>query len=233
MGTRDSRWPTLDCELELASAGHTYIAGLDEAGRGAWAGPVGAAAVVLPLHRGLGQELDGVRDSKLCTPRQRSELYDRITRVAIAWAVSLVPARRIDQIGIVPATRQAMHEAIAQLTPAPDALLIDALDLPEVALPQRAIKRGDQLCLSIASASILAKVTRDRAMCELANELPAYGFAAHKGYGTRQHRQALCALGPTHIHRWYFAPVADIARQRGLSPCHPVLPKEPHVCRTH
>lgn len=205
--------PTLDLEQELLQLGYTCIAGLDEAGRGAWAGPVAAGAVILPLGTPfLLDRLKGVCDSKLCTPRQRNILYDIICAVALSWAVSLVPASRIDEIGIVPATRQAMRNAIARLDPVPDALLIDYLKLPQPLprgrLEQRSIKKGDQKSLTIASASILAKVTRDRYMVALDEAYAGYGFAQHKGYGTRQHQSALHKLGPTEIHRRSFSPVA-------------------------
>jgi ribonuclease HII len=122
-----------------------------------------------------------------------------------------------------------MRDALAQLDPIPDALLIDALRLPEIPLAQRALKHGDRDSLTIAAASILAKVTRDRAMAAMATTYPGYGFAAHKGYGTRQHREALQRLGPTEVHRWYFAPVAHIADQNGAHPPHPVLPRKAHT----
>ena len=206
-------FPSLEHERVLLGAGHTAIAGLDEAGRGAWAGPVAAGAVILPLaDPELPDRLRGVTDSKLCTPRQRDAYYDQIRQVALAWSVALVPAWRIDEIGIVPSTRQAMAQAIASLDPPPDALLIDALELPEIKLPQRAMKKGDLESLTIAAASILAKVTRDRAMVAWSEDYPEYGFARHKGYGTAQHRQALRSLGPLDIHRWTFAPVAAVAK---------------------
>jgi ribonuclease HII len=222
----NKQYPTLNQEHLLAQDGHTHIAGLDEAGRGAWAGPVSAAAVVLPLDEpSVISQLGDVCDSKLCTPRQRDTLYDTICHVAVCWATSLVPAARIDEIGIVLATRQAMREALDQLDPAPGALLIDALHLPTVPIPQRALKKGDLKCLSIAAASILAKVTRDRAMVAMDEQYPGYGFARHKGYGTRQHRQALQRLGPLNVHRWYFAPVAGIAQELGAQPGRPVRPR--------
>ena len=200
-------------------AGFHLLAGIDESGRGAWAGPVSAAAVILPCQEPyLLDRLEGVRDSKLCTPRQRDELYERVRYVAIAWAASLVPASRIDAIGIVPATREAMCEAVRQLDPLPDALLIDALLLPSLKLPQEALVKGDLNCLSIAAASIVAKVTRDRAMVALGHAHPAYHFASHKGYGTRQHRAALEQFGPVLVHRWCYEPVAKVARQRQLDP---------------
>ncbi len=205
-------YPTLEQERALIRDGHTCIAGLDEAGRGAWAGPVAAAAVILPLgNSSLHETLRQVRDSKLCTPRQRDALYDLIGQTALAWAVSLVPAASIDEIGIAAATRQAMRAAMNQLDPAPTALLIDYIRLDMVKLPQRSITKGDMKSLSIASASIMAKVTRDRRMIELAQIYPGYGFARHKGYGTKEHRAALHKLGPAEIHRRSFAPVSMAA----------------------
>jgi ribonuclease HII len=171
--------------------------------------------VILPLDDpALPERLLGVTDSKLCTPRQRETYYKEIRRTALAWNVALVPAWRIDEIGIVPSTRLAMKQCIGGLDPAPDALLIDALVLPEIRLPQRALKKGDLQSLTIAAASILAKVTRDRAMIALHDQYPDYGFARHKGYGTPQHRQALRSHGPLDVHRWTFAPVAVVARGR-------------------
>ncbi len=212
------QYPTLDEEKTLYEAGHTLLAGLDEAGRGAWAGPVAAAAVILPLELDavgrvrdaprLCEKLAGVCDSKLCTPRQREALYDLICETALAWGVSLVPATRIDEIGIVPATRQAMSQALAQLDPGPTALLIDYLRLPAIHLPQRSIVKGDLKSLSIAAASIIAKVTRDREMVRIDALYPGYGLARHKGYGTPAHRAALDQLGPSSIHRRSFAPIA-------------------------
>lgn len=203
------QYPTLDEENTLVQAGHTLLAGLDEAGRGAWAGPVAAAAVVLPLADPcLCEKLAGVCDSKLCTPRQREALYDVICETALAWGVSLVPAAQIDEIGIVAATRQAMGQALAQLDPGPTALLIDYLRLPAIHLPQRSIVKGDLKSLSIAGASIIAKVTRDREMARLDALHPGYGLARHKGYGTPAHRAALDQLGPSPIHRRSFAPIA-------------------------
>jgi len=202
-------YPNTEHERAFLAQGHRLIAGLDEAGRGAWAGPVVAAAVVLPLDNpDLLATLDGVRDSKLCTPRQRERLYDRICAAALAWAAAVVPASRIDEVGIVPATRQAMCECVAQLCPPPEALLIDALRLPAIPQPQRWLKKGDRHSLTIAAASIIAKVTRDREMAALEEAYPGYGLAQHKGYGTRHHRQALHDRGPARIHRFSFSPIA-------------------------
>ena len=154
--------------------------------------------------------LNSVRDSKRCTPRTRERLYDLVTSTAVTWGVSLVPAWRIDELGIVGATRQAMREAIAQLEPSPQALLIDALALPALALPQRALAMADQSSVTVAAASILAKVTRDRAMVTLERSLPGYGFARHKGYGTPEHLAALQEFGPCPFHRRSFAPVRQM-----------------------
>lgn len=208
------RWPDLQEEQALRAQGLACIAGLDEAGRGAWAGPVVAAAVVLPLERAdLAQALEGVRDSKRCTPVQREALFDRIHQVALAVGVGSVPAARIDRIGIVPATQEAMAQAVSRLPVAPQALLIDALQLPDCSLLQRALIKGDARSLSIAAASIVAKVSRDRTMAALDARHGGYGFAQHKGYGTLQHRQALAWLGPSPLHRLSFAPLKKLIGQ--------------------
>jgi ribonuclease HII len=200
--------PDLREEMALYAEGYRHIAGLDEAGRGAWAGPVVAGAVILPIDRpDLSQQLEGVRDSKQLTPRQRERLYPIIESAALAVGVGIVPPDMIDELGIVPATRQAMGLAITQLNLPPDFLLIDFLNLPRLSIPQRSITHGDALCLSIAAASIVAKVTRDRWMVQLDARYPGYGFARHKGYGTRQHREALVRLGPSPIHRLSYAPM--------------------------
>jgi len=206
-----TQWPDLQEERVLQAQGYPRIAGIDEAGRGAWAGPVVAAAVLLPLDRpDLAQALTGVRDSKQCTPRQRDELFDRIQEVALAVGVGSVLAGRIDQVGILPATREAMARAVGRLDVAPEALLIDALRLPGLPLPQRALIKGDARSLSIAAASIVAKVTRDRMMVSLDARYGGYGLARHKGYGTRQHQQALALLGPSPIHRLSYAPLKKL-----------------------
>jgi ribonuclease HII len=206
-------YPTLDNERRMLRDGYHYIAGIDEAGRGAWAGPVVAAAVILPLDDpDLEHKLEGVCDSKLCTPRQRENLRRRICGIALAWAATAIPASTIDRIGIVPSTRLAMAECISQLGLRPDALLIDALALPSIQLTQRALVRGDRQSLVIAAASILAKTSRDHEMIAFDADFPGYGFARHKGYGTQEHQRALFAQGPTEIHRWSFAPVAAVGR---------------------
>lgn len=200
--------PTLDLELALHAQGYRFVAGLDEAGRGAWAGPVVAAAVILPLDRcDLGEALAGVRDSKQLTPRARAGLCDAITRVALAVGVGVTAPRAIDRDGIVPATRRAMQRALAGLAVSPDYLVLDHVRLPDSTQPQTSLPKADAHHLSVAAASIIAKVTRDRLMTLLDGQFPGYGFAAHKGYGTEQHRAALAQLGPACIHRRSFAPL--------------------------
>jgi len=203
-----SQQPDLAVERGLWARGYVRIAGLDEAGRGAWAGPVVAAAVVLPPHTpDLARRLEPVRDSKLLTPRRRELCYGLILEQALDWGVGLVPSAEIDRLGIVPATRAAMLQALEALSPPPDYLLIDALSLPEVPIPQWAMPKGDLYRLSISAASVIAKVYRDRWMVRLDRRLPGYGLARHKGYGTRQHRAALCSLGATPEHRHSYAPI--------------------------
>jgi ribonuclease HII len=202
------REPHLREEMALYAKGYHHVAGLDEAGRGSWAGPVVAGAVILPLDQpGLAQRLEGVRDSKQLTPRQRERLYPIIESVALAVGAGIVPPDTIDELGIVPATRQAMGLAIVQLHLPPDFLLIDYLSLPGLPISQKSIPHGDALSLSIAAASIVAKVTRDRLMVEMDVRCPGYGFARHKGYGTHQHRESLFRLGPSPIHRLSYAPM--------------------------
>jgi ribonuclease HII len=168
-----------------------------------------AAAVVLPLGSSF-PWLKLVRDSKQLSPRQRERVFDHLKRAGVAFGLGSVPHATIDRVGIVEATRTAMARAVEALPTRPDFLLIDALSLPEVDLPQKGIVRGDQLSYSIACASILAKVSRDRQMIELDGLYPGYGLARHKGYGTRQHLQCLLRLGPCAIHRRSFAPVVQL-----------------------
>jgi ribonuclease HII len=200
--------PTLEFEMLFIEQGYTLIAGLDEAGRGALAGPVSAGAVILPLdHSDLLTVLDGVRDSKLCSSSQRDDLYKRIHETALASGVGLASHQEIDRIGIAAAARLAMSRAIEMLTHQPQALLIDWVRLRDINLPQQSIIKGDQRSLSIAAASILAKVTRDRLMIELDSGHPGYGFAQHKGYATPAHQSALATLGPCDLHRRTFDPI--------------------------
>jgi ribonuclease HII len=202
-----SNAPNMRQERALMRQGCGRVAGLDEAGRGAWAGPVVATGVILPFNAMRLAGLRGVRDSKLLTPHQREALLAPIYEAAVAVGVGMASHDEIDVLGIVPATRLAMQRAVETLEIAPDALLIDALKLPTVPLPQRALFHADTLCLSVAAASIVAKVTRDRLMAELDTQYPGYGFARHKGYGTAMHQQALAELGPSLIHRTSFEPV--------------------------
>ena len=200
-------YPDLSLELPLWQAGLQLVAGLDEAGRGAWAGPVAAAAVILPVDAGLCERLSGVRDSKKMTSRQRGIWAEQIQRVALSWGVGFASSDEIDALGIIAATRLAMQRALDGLHVPPVYLLIDALGLPEEELPQTYLPKGDARSLSIAAASVLAKTQRDALMAALDLQFPAYGFAFHKGYGTFRHREALHQWGACPIHRASFAPV--------------------------
>ena len=199
--------PDLSLELSLHREGYRSVAGVDEAGRGPWAGPVVAAAVMLPLNKTLATTLAGIRDSKLLSASQRERLFPLIHETALGVGVGVVPVSFIDEYGIMPATREAMCQAVSSLPLAPSYLLIDYLRLPAVSLPQQGIPKGDRKHLSIAAASIVAKVTRDSIMVEMDGLYPGYGFAQHKGYGTPQHREALHRLGVCDIHRLSFAPM--------------------------
>jgi ribonuclease HII len=206
-----SQPPSLVEENGLSFRGYRLIAGIDEAGRGALAGPVVAAAVILPQSPDF-PWLQSVRDSKETPPAKRESLFSLITQEASAIGVGVIDHQIIDSIGILKATRAAMCQAVEQLTCSPDFLLIDYLTLPQLRISQKPIVRGDKLCLSIACASIIAKVTRDRIMVELDQLHPGYGFARHKGYGTRHHVACLHQHGPSPIHRRYFAPVREASR---------------------
>ncbi len=198
-------------EKELFARGYSFIAGVDEVGRGALAGPVVAAAVILPKK--IGRSLLGkVRDSKQLDHARREVLFDIITKHAITIGIGIVASEVIDEINILNATRRAMAEAIAKLDPAPDYLLIDGRTLLRLKYLQKAIVKGDCKCISIASASIIAKVTRDRMMVEFARQYPGYGMAEHKGYGTAFHLSCLEKMGPCKIHRRTFDPVRQTVR---------------------
>jgi ribonuclease HII len=196
--------PDLSFELALWDAGLTAVAGIDEAGRGALAGPVSAAAVILPADPSIGSCLKGVRDSKQLTPDQREAAREKILQFAAAWGVGYATNEEIDQIGILPATRLAACRALEALSIIPAHILLDYLFLPEITLPQTALIKGDCRSLSIAAASILAKTGRDAVLRELELTYPGYGFAAHKGYGTVAHRSALQRLGVCPVHRLSF-----------------------------
>ncbi len=201
--------PTSEDEAKFWSQEFHFVAGLDEAGRGPWAGPVYAAAVILPHSSPRRACLVGVRDSKTLSHRQRVALDIIIRTNAIAVGVGRTTAAEIDKIGIVPSTRLAMQRALKLLAVAPHALIIDALTLPDVPLPQAAFPYADSRALAVASAGIVAKVARDTWMIDVAEvSYPGYGFAQHKGYGTRMHHEALDRLGVCDLHRQSFRPIA-------------------------
>ncbi|HMK07457.1 MAG TPA: ribonuclease HII [Anaerolineales bacterium] len=201
--------PDLRFERALARRGVELVAGLDEAGRGALAGPIFAAAVILPLRqRRLAALLRGVRDSKTLTAAQRRRSAAVIRRWALGWAVAQATCQEIDEVGPLVATRRAMQRAVLDLQPSPQHLLIDHLRVPELAIEQTGITHGDARILSIAAASILAKVGRDELMEQLGAVYPVYGFAQHKGYGTAAHLEALRRWGPSPVHRRKFEPVS-------------------------
>ena len=199
--------PSLAYEMPLWEAGAHHIAGLDEAGRGAWAGPVSAGCVILPAQSNVIALLSGVRDSKLMTPRQRAAWARCIKSTALAYSIAFASNQEIDALGIVPATHLAMMRALTALEIEPDHLLVDALKLPDINTPQSGLVKGDRHSLSIAAASVLAKTERDALMVEMDAQFPAYQFSRHKGYGTRIHHTALQRVGPCDIHRFSFAPI--------------------------
>ena len=201
--------PSFVEERILEAQGYRYIAGIDEVGRGALAGPVAAAAVILPLRIKAGW-LKLVRDSKQLSPEKREVLSLHIHRAAISIGIGMVSSEVIDKRGIVKATHLAMRLAIKQLSPTAETLLIDYLHLPGVKLPQKGVTDGDSLCISIACASIVAKVARDHLMVEMDKTYCGYGLAQHKGYGTEEHLACLQRLGPCPIHRQSFRPVKDM-----------------------
>jgi len=192
-------------ERHAYQQGATAVAGLDEAGRGCLAGPVVAAAVILPrewLHA-------EINDSKQLTAYQRERLFVVVQEHALSIGVGMASAEVVDRLNVLQATHVAMKEAIANLSMPPDFLLLDAVKLSKMPMPQCSIIKGDSLSLSIAAASIIAKVTRDRLMKEYEREFPGYGFAIHKGYGTQQHRKAIKQYGPSPIHRKTFRGVKE------------------------
>lgn len=203
--------PTDEFELEARRRGYRRIAGLDEAGRGPLAGPVVAAAVVLPSRC----RLVGVNDSKQVSESERARLYEVIVERARGIGVGVATEQEIDRFNILEATRLAMRRALASLDPPADCLLIDAVTLSNLAIPARSIIKGDTLSISIAAASIVAKVTRDRMMAAYHRTYPLYNFLSHKGYGTEEHLQRLAQHGPCAIHRRTFAPVAQLLSGRG------------------
>lgn len=195
-------------ETLYAREGYCRIAGVDEAGRGPLAGPVVAAAVVLPPG-GVGEPLD---DSKKISPRKRESLYELICTRALALGVGIVSSEEIDSLNILQATLKAMVHAIEKLSLLPDVILVDGLHRLPLPIPQKAIPKGDQLSNSIAAASIVAKVIRDRLMLQFHEKYPQYNFARHKGYGTREHREAIERFGICEIHRKTFRGVKEFIR---------------------
>ncbi|MFH1017026.1 MAG: ribonuclease HII [Pseudomonadota bacterium] len=204
--THDELFPfddaPLGLEKDLWRSGFSRVAGVDEVGRGAFAGPVVAAAVVFP-HR-IGKLADRIRDSKKLTPEAREELCPLIEETALAVGIGVVESEEIDRINILEAALKAMKIAIEALDPAPEICLIDGNVHVQVGIPQRLIVKGDDRVISIGAASIMAKVTRDHLMVELHHLYPAYGFADHKGYGTDLHRRVLKEIGPCPAHRLSF-----------------------------
>ncbi len=206
--------PDFSIEDTLRGDGLHPVAGIDEAGRGPLAGPVVAAAVILPVP----DAVPGLDDSKKLTPARREKLHHAVTTCAGAvWATGIADPGEIDRLNILRATHLAMARAVGALAAAPAICLIDGLPVPGFPLPSQAVVRGDSVSLSIAAASIIAKVTRDRLMARLDAEFPAYGFARHQGYGTRAHLEALQRHGPCPHHRVSFAPVARLAPPPGGS----------------
>lgn len=201
--------PDLSFEQSFWQNGQNKVAGLDEAGRGAWAGPVVAAVVILPVMDNINHQLSGVRDSKQMNANQRGYWGEKIKEFAVDWGIGMATHDEIDQIGILSATRVAMKRSIASLTSTPDHLLIDAVILSDIKIPQSSLIKGDQRSLSIAAASVLAKTTRDSLMIEQDSCFPQYGFKNHKGYGTRLHQTALSEHGPCPIHRMTFKPLLE------------------------
>ena len=198
--------PTYDEERFLLDQGYSLVVGMDEVGRGPLAGPVVAGLAILPSDP-KGEWVDLIRDSKQLTPAQRERADAELHKQASALEVGVCSPHEVDELGIVGATQLAMRRALDSVALLPQYLLLDAFPLPDVDIPQKAIIKGDAKCLSIAAASIVAKVARDRLMCLEEEAHPGYGFARHKGYGTREHIRNLQLLGPCPIHRRSFAPV--------------------------
>ena len=199
--------PDLSLELALHARGLRSIAGVDEAGRGPLAGPVAAAAVILPMD----YQCPGLDDSTKLSASKRARLFESLTTdPRVAWAAATADCAEIDRLNILRATHLAMRRAVEALVPLPDHCLIDGLPVPGFPLPHDAIVKGDGTSLSIAAASIIAKVTRDRIMLEIDREFPQFGFSRHQGYGTREHLEALRIHGPCRHHRRSFQPVSQL-----------------------
>lgn len=195
---------TRTLENALRRAGFCHVAGVDEVGRGCLAGPVTAAAVILDPDR----HIPGLADSKIVPAHERADLYDEITRHALAWAVASSDPRDIDRLNIHQASLDAMRRAVLALSPLPDAVLVDAFRIPDIPMTQRGVRKGDRRCAAIAAASIVAKVTRDREMVALHTTDPRYGFDRHKGYATADHLAAMALHGYSEAHRRSFRPAS-------------------------
>nr|MBN2276940.1 ribonuclease HII [candidate division Zixibacteria bacterium] len=197
-------------EASLHEKGYRYIAGVDEAGRGPLAGPVVAAAVILPV----GLEIEGVDDSKKLSARRRDELFDEIAASGAFCAVGIIDNETIDKINILRAALLAMRKAVSSLEQKPELVVVDGTSaIPNLDIPQLAVAGGDALCKSVSAASIIAKVTRDRIMDKYDERYPEFSFACHRGYPTKKHLDELRQYGPTEIHRKSFKPVMEILEQ--------------------
>lgn len=210
---RDGNW-SLQAALDRRGLGP--VAGVDEAGRGACAGPLVVAACV--LRTGDARRLDGLTDSKLLTPAARDRMFDLVLRRAAATSVVVIPAAEVDLIGVHVANLEGMRRAVAQLSVHPGYVLTDGFRIPGLGTPTLAVVKGDQAAACIAGASVLAKVTRDRIMAGMDADWPGYGFDVHKGYCTSDHQAALTELGPCPEHRWSYVNVVAAARAHGLRP---------------
>jgi ribonuclease HII len=202
--------PNLDIELALWEANLPYLAGIDEAGRGALAGPVVTAATILPPDPSIIHSLEGVQDSKQLTPLQRESWSIELPHLVLSFGIGFASSKEIDRYGIIPATQLAAERALSSLSLWPQHLLLDYLFLPNIDIPQTSLIKGDARSLSIAVASIIAKTTRDAWMCELDSIYPSYGFSYHKGYCTARHVEALEHWGPSPFHRRTFRPVTKL-----------------------
>lgn len=198
--------PLVDFDREKSGRGRRLLGGVDEAGRGCWAGPVVAAAVVLPD----GWCPDGLDDSKVLTVRKREAFFEEIQAGALSWGACAVSPGEIDRVNILQATLRAMSGAVARLHPCPELVLVDGLQVPDIPMPAEAVVKGDATSAAIAAASVVAKVLRDRVMTAWDSHFPGYGFASHKGYGAAAHREALVKLGPCPLHRFSYRPIAEL-----------------------
>lgn len=198
----------LEYEKDLYKKGIELIAGVDEVGRGPLCGPVVACACILPKN----YKLDGLNDSKKLTEKKREQLYEVLVNEAISYGIGIISPKRIDEVNIYQATKEAMYEAINNLNPKPEHVLIDAMPL-DLDVPSTSIIKGDAKSLSIAAASVIAKVTRDRMMIELDKKYPEYGFASHKGYPTKKHIEAIKQYGVLDFYRFTFSPISDLINE--------------------